>query len=283
LDKAGKTIIKDSLQEKSILANNKSIATWVSDPSNKGKILDESKVSEILATKPKVEITPESSLAPEFPNPEPLPQDIPSGPPPIPDGEIVLAGGIAMAGAATLNSVDQYRKKRDEEQIRRDIAIAEGRLAELEEKEARNPGLRSLADDSKNIQDLQNTNRFSHAIVEAFEKTIDRIYGKKGVIGWGKVNGIKTKEWLEMDRFTAKEPVQYIKGESERGKLSQKFLKIAESPKNQKFIKELGDLMNQTEWKVEPREREKPSEFVMRLVEFITNKRSQLPNLKRAA
>jgi hypothetical protein len=60
-EKAKEVVKEGSMREKTILENNAKIATWVADPNNKGKVLDESRVSEILNTKPKQFFTGEQA------------------------------------------------------------------------------------------------------------------------------------------------------------------------------------------------------------------------------
>ncbi len=265
LDKAHDTIKPGSSQESSIIGNNAKIASWVKE--NPNVKLTNDKVADILATKPKVEVAPEPIPAPEVSSPEPLPQDILTNSPYELESRTMFAGGAVMAGTAALNSIDEYKKKRDVEQTHMDIAKAKGRLTELEALQARdrNPNLeRSFASDSKLF--VSNV-KFNQKVEEAFKNDIDQIYGKKGLLGVGKVAGINTKEGKKMLGRSAKKIVEYRMGDSAKSGLSPGDMEeITKSRQDNIFMdKVLVDLMEKTKGVIKPFENEDVGTFIKRL------------------
>lgn len=281
-NKARETIIEGSPQEKSILENNKKISDWIQAHPN--ETLDESKVSEILNTKPDLKIAIETptvsdSLIKIEPIKSPIPEVLEKGPELV---EKVPEAFQTESLESPMSPLDkEFIEKRNLEQTREEIAEARRRLTALEhgEKAERNPNLeRTLVSDAEALKEVQN-----HPFYGDFKRGIDKIYGKRGFFGGKVMEGIKTAEWQKINGFTAKELVQYTENEAERLKLSPNFLEVMKSSKNQRFAEELRVLLDRTEGVVKPREREMPGEFMLRLIKFNIEKSPQLASLRKAA
>jgi hypothetical protein len=255
-------------QVSSIIGNNRKIEAWIE--ANHGKKVN---VDEILSAKPKVEAVMEEPV-PEPPKLGPMEIEtpevvksitselsaIPEAPTEAIGSQPIIAGGAAVAGATMMSVLD--REKR--EQIHKEIAVARERLGVLE------GGKTGIAG-------------------ETLRDGINKIFGKSGVFGFGKVEGVNTKEWKEIEKeLRAEDFMKYMEGESERKNLSAKQLKILESPKCQELINALDYLIKKIGKVIRPHEQDKPSDFMLALIEILARKQSQpqqsqLESLQKAA
>ncbi|MFH0804025.1 MAG: hypothetical protein V1896_00265 [Candidatus Zambryskibacteria bacterium] len=271
------------------------------------------KVSEILATKPKiVENIPE-------PMQEPILEPTPIRLGPESSGSPSATAKAALGKAEPIPA--PVPKTLDENQLNKEIDAYQQRLNELERNIKKPPiidkkimagmagtaGLaagvatagsfggqktegagngnleRTFVSDSKKAQEMRVSAQIAK---ETFENGINETHGKKGMMGFGRVKGIDSKEWKELEGFVAKNLIQYTKKE-EREKLPAKFLKIMELPQNQRFLEGLihviGEIDKQTGNIIIPREEEHPGEYMLRLIGSLPLETSQLENLQKAA
>jgi hypothetical protein len=236
LDKAEQTITPGSPKEKSIIENNEKISNWIKTHTN--ETLDESRVVEILNSKPRVE-----------PMPEPIiirPKD---STPPV--------------------------KKIDENQIHEEIVQAKERIAQLESEKIvpKSPSLeRTLASDSKNyVSDI----KFKQEVETAFKNEIDSIYGKKGLLGMGKMSGINSKEWGEMARLPASKVIEYYTSDSSNPDLAAVAERLSKSKEHGILMKQVVGLMEKSSGAVKPFEGENMEQFIKRLGGYILRTFSQ--------
>jgi hypothetical protein len=301
---------KKTLEEqKEILERSTKIAGWVK--ANPNGSLTEDKVSEILSSKPKTEISPESIMknrihevlgdnpAPVEP-PSPMPTHLEAQPEPpkaqfpshFPDYR--AGGGVVAAGMAPIiGTLDKKGQEQMHKEIRGEIDEAKSKLAKLEEKNEvkgvtniRNPNLeRSFASDSELTQEID----------EAFKRGVDTIYGKSGFMGLGKTIGVNTKEWGEMARLPASKVVEYYTGDSTKSGLfpdPEDAKKLSESKNHNAFMRQTSDLINEAnrlaierggvDVKFKPFDNgENMEQFIKRLAGYISKISSQ--NLIKAA
>jgi hypothetical protein len=162
-------------------------------------------------------------------------------------------------------SMDAFKEKQ-EEKIKNEISVAEGRLKELEK--GRNPNLeRTYISDTKAYYSERD---LMIRAEEAFRKEIGRMYGEKGFMGIGKKSGIDTKEWKDMSGLSAVGVVKYATGDSQNSGLSpQAVEKITKSSKHIAFLQQIVGLMEQTKGDIKPFEKENVEQFFKRLGEHV--------------
>jgi hypothetical protein len=228
-----------------------------------------------------------------------MPQDIPNNIAPLENGTAVGAAG--MAGVV---SIDSFKKDK-ENQMHKEIEAAKERLAELENNKLENdktenkkpedkkpenektedknivpkiPGLqRTLISDSKNyFSEIQ----FNQQVETAFRSEVDSIYGKKGLLGIGKVNGLDTKEWKEMARLPANKVVEYYTSDSNKPELAQVAEKLSKSKEHNVLMGQVVGLMEKSSGVIRPFENENMEQFIKRLGGHTLRTLSQNTNTK---
>jgi hypothetical protein len=276
LSKAKGTIAPGSPQEASILSNNEKISSWVETHQNQS--LNEDKVAEILSNKPKVEVAPEPEI--ETPNQleaealtqpvsEPVPEATPeTGHNDYPNEE-QLRGEIEAN--QRLSQVEQPEilpksPNFDENQIHQEIAEAKRKLAELEN---HNSGTKNPNMERSFTPDIYG-GKFNQNVEEAFRSEINDIYGKKGLLGIGKISGVNTKEWAEMARLPATKIVEYYTGDSTKSDLSPEIIKeLIKSKSHGALMRQTIGLMEQSSGAVKPFANENMEQFIKRLGGYV--------------
>lgn len=253
--KAEQTIAPGSHQEESILANNKKIANWVNK--NPDESLTNDKVSEILADKPKMEVDTEPI--------EPMKVEVAENAPVVepihsPISDTLEKPKIGPEQKAINEILPHEKNNFNEGQIHEEIEKAKERLAHLEGN-TRNPNLeRTLVSDTKINQEVET----------AFRNEIDGVYGKKGVFGLGKINGLNSKEWGEMAKLPASKVVEYYTGDSTKSGLASEVVeKLSKSKSHNALMKQVAGLMEQSGGTVKPYENENVDQFVKRLGGYV--------------
>ena len=288
LNKAKQTIISGSAQESSIIENNEKIASWVNE--NPEATLTENKVSEILSSKPSLKPLPSLSETPLESSPVPTELGIPIQPSAMPvtltpesfinnqdisnklptslETGTTLTGGTALAGVATMGTLDKNQR----EQIHNEIAEAKQRLGQLESNKVENGGFRSMVGDTSLARETE----------AAFRSEIDSIYGKSGFLGMGKMEGINTKEWGEMARLPATKVVEYYTGDSTKsGLLPKDIEKLTKFKNHGALMNQAVGLMEQSSGAIKPFENENMEQFLKRLGGYVL--RTSLQNLTKTA
>lgn len=247
LEKAKQTIAENSPQEKSILANNEKIASWVKE--NPEAKLTNDKVSEILATKPKTEAPITEIYEDQVPGPEPDVSVTMESSKPVFSEDLVVENAVKPQTGA------------NQEQLINEIAEAKKRLGVLEEEKS---GLRTMAGDTSMIQEIE----------KAFNTEIDNIYGHKGWLGMGKIDGVSTKEWGFMKGLPAGKVLEYFR-DPESSSLPKNVLQeLGTSEKHRGLVEQVTNLMDEAYQKAQvdfkPFDNgEKMEAFIKRLGAFL--------------
>ena len=120
------------------------------------------------------------------------------------------------------------------DQIEKEIAEAKQRLGEIE-----NGRFRSMSEDAA----------FAEQLEGSFRSEIDSIYGKRGLLGFRKIEGVNTQEWKEMARLPASKVLEYYKDPSQAGSWTDlprdTISKLADSEKHKALITQLNRLKKQ--------------------------------------
>ncbi len=200
LEKA-KNLPKDRI--KLIEENDAKISAWVKDPAHRGQKLDGNTVEEILNTKPKSEpliIRPAGENYKhvadlELPANNTMQEAVDSilekpkiGAEEV-GGKTMLAGGGIVAASALSRNPGNFG------------VIEGGRKDGVDH-------VRSLQGDSKRaIAEILSAEK----VEEHFRNDINAIYGKKGVLGIGRQEGVNTDEWKEISPQNASKVLDYYK------------------------------------------------------------------------
>jgi len=243
IEKAKQTILIGSPQEKSILENDSKIGNWVKD--HPTETIDENKINEILNYK-----TPLSSIQEKIEIPKATKE-------------------INIPIVSSIEPQKTQAQERANQEIHQEIEEAKQRLAQLEsESKPTNPALeRTLASDSKHfISDA----KFNQEVEQAFNSEIDGIYGKSGLLGFGKTSGINSKEWQEMAKLPASRVVEYYTGDSAKSGLPNDIIeKLSKSKNHEALMRQTAGLIEQANGAVKPFENENVEQFIKRLGGFV--------------
>ncbi len=159
-----------------------------------------------------------------------------------------------------------------QQNIENEIAEARQRLEILEGGRGRG-GIRTMMGD---VSAGQNTET-------AVANGINNIYGKSGFLGFGKVAGINSEDWVKMAGLLSKKVVEYYTGDSAKSGLAADVVEeLSKSGRHNAFLKQMAGLMEQTKGAVKPFENnENMGQFMRRLVGY--SLKAQAQNLAKAA
>lgn len=285
-EKARETVKAGSMREETILENNAKIATWLKE--HPDEYLSEGKVSEILSTKPKVFFTKEQ--VPEFTQNElealendgvrlskgvekniETPQKIGT----VDDAAVqkpnVKAGNvidIAEARAKLEEEISEYKQRLAQLEGNKSVAaggmVAAGVAAfpgQSVQSMTRNPNIeRSMVSDGQVAAQVE----------EAFHSVVDDIYGKGGLLGFGRVAGVDAPEWRQMAGLPVAKVIKYYTGNSNDSGLSLEVSNMLfNSKKHTRFAKEMLRLLEQTNDTIKPFENERVEQFVKRAAAYV--------------
>lgn len=249
LNKAKQTIVAGSPQEVSILQNNAKIASWVEEHPNGS--LTEDKVSEILSGKPKlkVEIIDKDRLAREGRLLESEPE---SG---LEPKVVEVEKSPDVPNTSNIPNSDLQK------QVENEILTAKGRLNVLEKDKENVEGLRTMAGDISGGQEVE----------KAFRMAVNSIYGKKGLLGMGRIEGVNTKDWEFMAKLPATKVVEYYMHDSTKSGFSPDVVGVlSKSKTHNALMKEMVDLMGkEAKGAVRPLENENMENFLKRLGGYV--------------
>lgn len=125
------------------------------------------------------------------------------------------------------------------------------------------PVYRSMAGDSS----------MNQAIEAAFQREIDIIYGKKGILGMGATSGLESKDWIFIRKLPAGAVLQYFTGDSGQTAFPHEVAdELARTENHHTLIKQIIGLMNETKGEVKPYPQESLEEFFKRLGAFVMKK-----------
>mgnify|MGYP001568897217 CR=1 FL=1 len=229
-EKAQQTIVPGGFQEKSILENDEKIASWIKENPNANITADN--VGNILNNKSK-----EEKLKPK---PEP----------------VIITPETRAKEASKMETMSVLEKEK-RESIHQEIEEAKQRLTHLENK---NNDTRFVSLDSQ----------FNQNIEAAFRNEINSIYGKNGLLGMGKTEGMKTKEWAEMARLPASKIIEYYTGDSAKSGLSPEIIKeLVKSKSHEALMRQTAGLMERANGAVKPFANENMEQFIKRLGGYV--------------
>lgn len=261
-----------------------------------GVKLTEDKVSEILNYKPKTEGVSEPTETKVSAKPSDISEDFPKikeevkfspqehldntvdqhiEPIKSPTPETLVSDQASETAAdKSVNQIDNPKAKgwneSDADKLHEEIREAKKRLAKIE-------GQKKVTTEPQNSNQNPNLERayfpeakFSQEVEKAFRSEVDSIYGNKGLMGLGKVEGVDTKEWGEMARLPASKIVEYYTGDSAKSGLPVDVIEKLSKSRNHNFMmRQMAGLMEQTNGAVKPFEHENVEQFLKRLGGFV--------------
>ncbi|MEK7635258.1 MAG: hypothetical protein AAB446_02405 [Patescibacteria group bacterium] len=240
IKEAKETIIAGSLIEKSTLKLPESVQ--ISKPEPKTEVPVEPEIKPI--PEPISEIKPEIKTEIPVPVPEP---------PKVQEMSVL--------------------EKEKREAIHKQIEEAKQRLNHLESSAPNSNLERSLSSDTRFVA---MDSKFNQTLEEAFKNEINEIYGKSGLLGMGKTEGLKTKEWAEMARLPAIKVIEYYTGDSNKSGLSPETIKeLLKSKNHEALMRQTAGLMEQSHGAIKPFENENMEQFIKRLGGYVLRTHSQ--------
>ena len=110
----------------------------------------------------------------------------------------------------------------------------------------------------------------NQVIETAFQREIDTIYGKKGILGLGATSGLESKDWIFVRKLPAAAVLQYFTGDSGQPAFPHEVAdELARTESHHTLIKQIIGLMNETKGEVKPYPQESLDEFFKRLGAFV--------------
>ncbi len=246
-----------------IRINNEKIEAWLTDPVNKGKALTPDVVKEILQKKVELrdvsyfdsqsiqkpiqietksldESISQAKL--EEPNLNSLQQNVANT---LDKSEKLVTGlndgNLKVASESKIidNISFQENEVSDEMEVASQAGIASvgAKVANIDD--YRNGGIRSMQSDSKKLVAGIVSNE---KIEEHLKIDVNNIYGKKGILGIGKVDGVNTPEWKEISEQNAAKVIGFY-AKPENSDLPKKIIEKLSVSQQHRNLVEYVDLL----------------------------------------
>ena len=126
--------------------------------------------------------------------------------------------------------------------------------------------LRTVSNEHPLNRSMAGDASFAQSVESAFRQDIDSVYGSKGFMGIGKVEGVDSKYWGLMKGLNASEVVKYYTGDSMHTKFPLNIAKqLADTERHHTFAKQMLGLMGEAGASSKPYENENIDQFIKRL------------------